>query len=76
VPREKLDGGETMQGLFSCIPFFKDVSDLDFEKFERRCLWRRFEEGETVVDYEDESSDVYFIIAGDVRVLIRTPAGK
>jgi CRP-like cAMP-binding protein len=76
VPREKLDGGETMQGLFSRIPFFKDVSDLDFEKFERRCLWRRFEEGETVVDYEDESSDVYFIIAGDVRVLIRTPAGK
>ena len=76
MPREKLDGGETMQGLFSRIPFFKDVSDLDFEKFERRCLWRRFEEGETVVDYEDESSDVYFIIAGDVRVLIRTPAGK
>jgi len=31
VPREKLDGGETMQGLFSRIPFFKDVSDLDFE---------------------------------------------
>ena len=65
-----------MQGLFNRIPFFKDVSDLDFEKFERRCLWRRFEENETVVDYEDESSDVYFIVAGDVRVLIRTPAGK
>ncbi|MEA2841177.1 MAG: family transcriptional regulator, cyclic receptor protein [Methylobacteriaceae bacterium] len=65
-----------MQNLFSRIAFFKDVVDLEVEKFERRCLWRRVEEGETVVDYEDESSDVYFIMAGDVRVLIRTPAGK
>ena len=65
-----------MQGLFSRIPFFKDVTDLEFGRFERRCLWRRFEENETVVDYEDESSDVYFIVGGDVRVLIRTPAGK
>jgi CRP-like cAMP-binding protein len=65
-----------MQNLFSRIAFFKEVADLDIEKFERRCLWRRVEEGETVVDYEDESSDVYFIMAGDVRVLIRTPAGK
>jgi CRP/FNR family cyclic AMP-dependent transcriptional regulator len=69
-------GRETMQNLFSRITFFKDVADLEFEKFERRCLWRRIDEGETVVDYEDESSDVYFIIAGEVRVLIRTPAGK
>jgi CRP-like cAMP-binding protein len=58
------------------VPFFKDVGDLDFEKFDRRCNWRRFDDGETVVDYEDESSDVYFIIAGEVRVLIRTAAGK
>src|SRR3984885_1574357 len=58
------------------VPFFKDVADLDFDRYDRRCNWRRYDEGETVVDYEDESSDVYFIIAGEVRVLIRTTAGK
>jgi CRP/FNR family transcriptional regulator, cyclic AMP receptor protein len=58
------------------VPFFKDVTDLDFERYDRRCNWRRYDDGETVVDYEDESSDVYFIIAGEVRVLIRTTAGK
>jgi CRP/FNR family transcriptional regulator, cyclic AMP receptor protein len=58
------------------VPFFKDVSDLDFERFDRRCIWRRYNEGEIVVDYEDESSDVYFIISGEVRILIRTLAGK
>jgi CRP/FNR family cyclic AMP-dependent transcriptional regulator len=58
------------------VPFFKDVTDLDFARFDRRCTWKRFEDGATVVDYEDESSDVYFIISGEVRVLIRTMAGK
>jgi CRP/FNR family cyclic AMP-dependent transcriptional regulator len=58
------------------VPFFKDVSDLDCARFDRRCTWKRFDDGATVVDYEDESSDVYFIISGEVRVLIRTAAGK
>ena len=58
------------------LPFFKDVADLDFARFDRLCLWRRFDDGELVVDYEDELSDVYFIVSGEVRVLIRTAAGK
>ncbi len=58
------------------LPFFKDVADLDFERYDRLCVWRRFDDGELVVDYEDESSDVYFIVSGEVRVLIRTAAGK
>lgn len=58
------------------IPFFKDVTDVPFDRFDRRCGWKKFDDGETVVDYEDASSDVYFILSGDVRVLIRTAAGK
>jgi CRP/FNR family transcriptional regulator, cyclic AMP receptor protein len=58
------------------VPFFKDVADLDFEWFDRRCNWRRYKAGEIIVDYEDESSDVYFIISGEVRILIRTLAGR
>ena len=33
-------------------------------------------DGETLVDFEDQSTDVYFIVAGEVRVLLRTAAGK
>jgi CRP-like cAMP-binding protein len=58
------------------IPFFKDAGEIDFAKFDRRCAWKRYDEGETVIDYEDESTEVYFIISGDVRILIRTAAGK
>jgi CRP-like cAMP-binding protein len=57
-------------------PFFAGVSAADLERFERRCNWRTVEDGATVLDYDDASSDVYFIIAGEVRILIRTSAGR
>ena len=58
------------------IAFFRDGADTEFERFDRRCAWKRYEDGEVIVDYEDASTDVYFIISGEVRVLIRTAAGK
>ncbi len=58
------------------IPFFRDASELDFERFNRRCTWKKFDESECIIDYEDKTSDVYFIISGDVRMLIRTASGK
>jgi len=58
------------------VPFFKDITDFDFEPFDRRCVWRHFDENETILDYEDTTSDVYFIVCGEVRLLIRTRAGK
>jgi CRP/FNR family cyclic AMP-dependent transcriptional regulator len=63
-----------MQSL-ARLPFFKDA-DIDFERLDRRCSWRRYDEDEIVVDFEDPSSDVYFIMQGEVRVLIRTISGR
>lgn len=57
------------------VPFFKDAG-IDFDKFDRRCAWRRYDDDEIVVDFEDPSTDVYFILSGDVRILIRTQSGK
>lgn len=64
-----------MQTLAS-IPFFKDANDIDLVPFDRRCTWRKLDEQQVVVDFEDKSSDVYFLIGGDVRILVRTPGGK
>ncbi|MFC0283226.1 Crp/Fnr family transcriptional regulator [Camelimonas abortus] len=60
---------------FSRIPFFRD-SGLDLTAFESRCRWRRFDVDEILVDFEDASTDVYFIVSGEVRILNRTQAGK
>jgi CRP/FNR family cyclic AMP-dependent transcriptional regulator len=63
-------------GSFDRIPFFQGLDPAAAESLARQCVWRRFDERELVVDFDDLSSDVYFIISGDLRVLIRTPAGK
>ncbi|MDJ1160255.1 Crp/Fnr family transcriptional regulator [Chelatococcus sp. SYSU_G07232] len=57
------------------IPFFKDAG-IDLAPFEARCNWRRFDTDEILVDFEDASTDVYFILSGDVRILVRTQSGK
>ena len=64
-----------MQSLAQ-IPFFRDAKDFDFSRFDRRCVWKRFDEGEIVIDFEDESTEIYFIVSGEVRILNRTASGK
>ena len=42
----------------------------------RRCAFRRYEPGESIVDYLDRTDEVFFIILGEVRVTIYSLAGK
>ncbi|WP_244594646.1 MULTISPECIES: Crp/Fnr family transcriptional regulator [Methylosinus] len=58
------------------IAYFEGLDSAEAERIARKCIWRRVDEHELVVDYDDRSTDVYFIVSGDLRVLIRTPAGK
>jgi CRP/FNR family cyclic AMP-dependent transcriptional regulator len=57
------------------VAFFKDVI-VDLAPFESRVRWRYFSPNETLLDFDDASSDVYFLMTGEVRVLIRTRSGK
>ena len=57
------------------IPFFKDPG-IELGPFETRCHWRRFDENEVLVDFDDISTDVYFIANGEVRILNRSQSGK
>jgi CRP-like cAMP-binding protein len=57
------------------IAFLKDAG-IDLSPFETRCRWRRFDTDEILVDFDDVSTDVYLILSGDVRILIRTQSGK
>jgi CRP/FNR family transcriptional regulator, cyclic AMP receptor protein len=57
------------------IPFFKDAS-IDLKALEARCRWKKFIEGEVLIDFEDDTHDVYFIASGSVQILVRTQSGK
>ncbi|MBB3900700.1 CRP-like cAMP-binding protein [Methylobacterium brachythecii] len=62
-------------GRLATIPFFKEP-EIDLTPYETRCHWRRFDENEVLVDYDDISTDVYFLATGEVRILNRTQSGK
>lgn len=57
------------------VALFKDAN-IDLAPFEARSRWRRFEPDEILVDFDDLSTDIYFLLSGEVRILIRTPSGK
>lgn len=57
------------------VLLFKGL-DIDLAPFEARAKWRRFAPEEILVDFDDLSTDVYFLLSGEVRVLMRTPSGK
>lgn len=57
------------------VQLFKGL-DIDLAPYEARANWRRFDPEEILVDFDDLSTDVYFLLSGDVRVLMRTASGK
>jgi len=58
------------------IPFLDGLDASETETYERSCVVKRFDQRGLVLDFDDASTDVYFIISGRVRVLVRTPAGR
>ena len=67
---------EELTVAFAGIPFFEDLPPEKAEIHARSAVRRRYGEGELVLDFDDHSSDVYFVVHGEVRVLIRTAAGR
>ncbi len=58
------------------IPIFSALNEIDIESYSRRCTWRSYDENELVIDYEEDSRDVRFIISGKVRIILRIATGK
>jgi CRP/FNR family cyclic AMP-dependent transcriptional regulator len=62
--------------IFDGIPFFKDIDKSVAHKNETFCQRKTFSEKELILDYQDATLDIYFIVSGLVRILNRTPSGK
>jgi CRP-like cAMP-binding protein len=43
---------------------------------EKRCRWRRFKKDEQIIDRETDSTDVYFVVLGAVRIVDYSLAGR
>ncbi len=60
---------ETTEQSLNGIVLFQDVSDKVVSNLARKCTWREYQGGDIIVDRNDVSSSVYFIISGRLRVM-------
>ena len=42
----------------------------------RRCRWRRYAPGQTILQYQDEGRDVFFIVLGRVSAIYHSASGR
>lgn len=60
----------------STVSLFNGLSTDALQAISARCTWRTYEENELIIDYEEDSRDVRFIVAGWVRIILRIATGK
>ena len=58
------------------IPLFSSLDSTQIERLDTQCTWRSVPASEWIVDYEDETDDIFFTIRGSVRVMIQSVAGR
>ena len=58
------------------IALFRHLPPEALARVQTRCNWRHYEPGELIVDYLDQSDEVFFITEGEVRVSIYSMQGK
>ena len=60
----------------SDIDLFSGLPDSDIKALSGRCRWRRYAPDQQIIGHQDETTDVYFIASGQVRVTVYSLSGK
>ena len=58
------------------VAFFRDLDRRIARRYAGAALWTTAEPGQVILDYEDQSNDMFFVVSGTVRVMVRTPGGR
>lgn len=62
--------------MLSVIKEFKDLSLANLEAIAQVCHWHRYEAGEEIIRYHDDSNSVFFITQGEMRVHYYSLSGQ
>ncbi len=58
------------------IPLFSSIDPERGEQLAKECIWKEYEANELVIDIDEETTDVRFVISGQVRIISRLSIGK
>lgn len=58
------------------VPLLKELAQKERDDLVRQCRFRRYAEGEHIIDGQSGGRDVFFVVAGLVRVVNYSPSGR
>jgi CRP/FNR family cyclic AMP-dependent transcriptional regulator len=58
------------------IGLFRSLDARAIGHLDTQCSWRRASRKQWIIDYQDQSNDVFFIVSGTVRVKIQSISGR
>ena len=73
VPRQI--SAERAIAMLTVIKEFQVLSLVDLETVAHACYWHRYEAGEDIVRYHDNSNCAYFVVQGEIRVTFHSLSG-
>jgi len=60
----------------SRVPILATLARPDLEHVVKACKWQDYDAGEEILSYRDPSTNVFFLAAGKVRVIIYSAEGR
>jgi CRP/FNR family transcriptional regulator, cyclic AMP receptor protein len=58
------------------IGLFQSLDATAIRHLDTQCAWRRAPRNAWIIDYQDTSNDVFFVVSGTVRVKIQSVSGR
>jgi CRP/FNR family transcriptional regulator, cyclic AMP receptor protein len=58
------------------IDLFRSLDAAAIQQLDTQCTWRRAPRDTWIIDYQDPSNDVFFVVSGTVRVKIQSVSGR
>src|SRR5215470_10601372 len=58
------------------IGLFRSLDGAEIEQLDTQCSWRRAARNQWIMDYQDTTNDVFFIVSGTVRVKLQSVSGR
>ena len=58
------------------IEIFRNLDSREIERLTRRVNWRNYKAHQQIIGHQEASTDVYFMVSGNVRVILFSNAGK
>jgi CRP/FNR family transcriptional regulator, cyclic AMP receptor protein len=58
------------------VDLFRSLDSTAIRHLDTQCSWRRAARNAWILDYQDASNDVFFVVSGTVRVKIQSVSGR